>query len=68
MLFFETSAKTNYNIDEVFNESVKQISKKIEKNFYDLSSDISGIKVGMNNNQNTLSLNTSNKQKEKKCC
>ncbi len=68
MLFFETSAKTNYNIDEVFNESVKQISKKIEKNYYDLSSDISGIKVGMNNNQNTLSLNTSVKQKDKKCC
>ncbi len=40
MLFFECSAKTGYNIEEVFTESAKEISKKISNNYYDLSNDV----------------------------
>jgi hypothetical protein len=72
MLFFETSAKTDYNIDEVFNDSVKEIAKKIEKGYYDLSNDVSGIKLGMSlgTNSNNLNLNTTKPKSEKKggCC
>jgi hypothetical protein len=71
MLFFETSAKTSYNIDNVFNTSVKEISKKIDNGYYDLSADTCGIKVGMNNSTNTSSIQL-DKKKEKKntknCC
>jgi hypothetical protein len=52
----------------VFNESVKQIANRIEKNYYDLSSDISGIKLGMINNPKMVSLDNKIKTKEKKCC
>ena len=40
MLFFETSAKTAHNIDECFTESAKNISKKINEEFYDLTNEV----------------------------
>ena len=47
MLFFETSAKTNYNIDEViiqfneaFNSSANEVAKRIKQNYYDLSNEV----------------------------
>ena len=40
MLFFETSAKTNYNITEVFTSSINEIHKNIENGTYDLNSDV----------------------------
>ena len=36
MLFYECSAKTGYNIEEVFLETAKIIRKKINEGFYDL--------------------------------
>ena len=40
MLFFETSAKTNHNIDQVFTESAKEIKKRINDGCYDLSNEV----------------------------
>ena len=37
MLFFETSAKTGKNIEEIFIKSSNEIAKKIESGFYDLT-------------------------------
>lgn len=40
MKFFETSAKENFNINEVFNTSAQDIASKIDKNYYDISSEV----------------------------
>ena len=72
MLFFETSAKTSYNIEEVFSASAKEIAKKIDNNFYDLTSDMCGVKQGMTNTTGLLKLDKDfNKGEDKKksgCC
>ena len=71
MLFLETSAKTGQNINEVFLNSCKEISKKIESGFYDLNRDTCGIKVGFNNQESIILDSNIIKQKEKKrsmCC
>jgi hypothetical protein len=70
MLFFETSAKTSYNIEELFYTSAKEISKKIETGYYDLSTDTCGIKQGMSaGTGTTLRLEEKSKHdKEKKGC
>ena len=58
MLFFETSAKTGENIENVFLTSAQKIADNIENGLYDLSNDSCGIKMGFNNNNNiTLNKN-----------
>ena len=51
-LFFESSAKDGTNVQEIFENSAKEIAKKIEQGFYDLESE-SGIKKGINRNPNS---------------
>ena len=46
MLFFETSAKTGKNVEELFKQSVKVIDQKIKENYYDLENDSCGIRKG----------------------
>jgi hypothetical protein len=40
MLFFETSAKSGHNIENVFTETAKIINSKIEQDYYDLASQV----------------------------
>ena len=71
MLFYETSAKTGKNINEVFMNSCSEIAKKINNGFYDLNRDTCGIKVGFNNQESiVLDENINKRPKEKKslCC
>ena len=46
MKFYETSAKTGENVNDIFNDSVEEIAKKIDQNYYDLENDTCGIKQG----------------------
>ena len=67
MLFFETSAKTGKNVEEVFKESVKIIAQKIKENYYDLENQSCGIKKG--NEENIVLGNSGkNSNEEKWCC
>jgi hypothetical protein len=60
---------TSHNIEEAFYTSAKEISKKIESGYYDLTSDTCGIKLGMNSNagKHILKLEK-NKSSPSKCC
>jgi len=69
MLFFETSAKTGKNIEEIFLKSSMEIAKKIDSGFYDLSNDSCGIKQGAGNGSITLNRNNNgNEQAGGYCC
>ncbi|CAE7724377.1 YPTV4 [Symbiodinium sp. KB8] len=47
LIFRETSAKTAQNVEEAFIQTARKIYENIQNNVYDLSSESSGIKVGM---------------------
>ena len=80
MKFYECSAKTGINVDNIFIDTATEISEAIDKGEYDLLSDTSGIKMGIGarelKNQHkklVLNHNQSNKSnkdsaKAKKCC
>jgi MFS family permease len=76
--FYEASAKTGKNVDEIFYNTAAEIARKIEENFYDFEEDC-GIKQGPNrtnkenikNSQTTgggVQLNGGKTEKKKKCC
>ena len=74
--FYETSAKTGTNINEIFFNSAEEIVKKMEQNYYDLEEDC-GIKLNINrqnkNKKNTqtgggLQLGSGKEHSKKKCC
>ena len=44
MKFYETSAKTGENVNDIFYDSVDEIAKRLDQNYYDLEKDKCGIK------------------------
>ena len=51
MKFYETSAKTGENVNEIFYDSVDEIAKRLDQNYYDLENEPCGISQG-NKKQN----------------
>ena len=47
LIFLETSAKTAANVEEAFVRTAAKIHDNIVKNLYDIRSDSSGIKLGV---------------------
>ena len=50
MLFYETSALTGDNINKLFEDSIRHITDKIKRNYYDLGTEECGIKIEYNKN------------------
>ena len=46
MKFYETSAKTGENVNDIFYNAVNEIAKKIDQNYYDIENEPCGIRPG----------------------
>jgi len=79
MVFFETSAKSGKNIEDIFLEICKTISKKIDEGKYDFSDPSCGVNLSqredemqINKNLNfvgkKMDINDENNIQKKKCC
>ena len=76
IIFGETSAKSGDGIDDIFLKSAKEIIKKMNDNYYDLSSEICGIKKGnvkrnsvkSDKSGNKIELQNGKDNKDKKAC
>ena len=56
MAFFESSALTGYNIDEIFYDSCRIINERIEKNVYDINDASNGIKIGIIQDKDNMAI------------
>jgi len=70
MMFFETSAKTGVNVDEIFSQTANEIGKKIDQGYYDLDNDTCGIKKGINRSNQEIHLggDQNNRGNSPGCC
>ena len=75
MMFFETSAKSGKNVDDIFYRSAETIAKRIEENFYDLENESCGIKPGIMKKKQEVNIDSgkfmdksNNNNKKKDCC
>ena len=46
LVFLETSAKTAMNVEEAFNDTARDILKKIDEGVINVTNEVHGVKVG----------------------
>lgn len=69
LIFLETSAKSDENVEEAFNNTAKIIHQKIEKGIIDVTNEMNGVKVGNVPTQGTNLVDNKGQQENKsKCC
>ena len=68
LLFFETSAKTGSNVNEVFENSLQEIARRIDSNYYNFEDETCGIKVSRERRNKPLSKEVLKAPKEKSSC
>ena len=72
MLYFETSAKTGKGVDELFKKSAAKIKDNIENNYYDLTNETCGVKIGNllydDQIKKNKKLQKGDVEKKKNCC
>ena len=66
--FYETSAKTGDNVDNIFFNSANEIAKKIDIGYYDLENEACGIKIGINRLHLQKKNLENNKENKNNCC
>lgn len=67
LLFLETSAKDNLNVDSAFTKTAEKIYDKVKAGDFDLSSERHGVKVGATANTISL-LDDADKETKPGCC
>ena len=74
MIFLEVSAKTGFNIKEIFEQSARVVYQNIQNNIYDLSSPMDGIRLSSQEvlpgaiKLNSQDAKEKNKNKNGHCC
>jgi len=72
MLYFETSAKTGKGVDDLFKKSAAKIKDNIENNYYDLTNETCGVKIGNllydDQIKKNKKLQKGDVEKKKNCC
>ena len=68
LLFYETSAKSGLNVNEVFNSSLQEIARRIDSNFYNLEDESCGIKISKERANKTLKKEKLEAPKQKSGC
>ena len=70
MLFYETSAKSGDNIENMFYESAEIIANKINEGYYDLDRENCGIKMGFYPSEKIVlkDIKSNTEDNKKSCC
>jgi Ras-related protein Rab-2A len=66
MLFMETSAKTGFNIDNLFYTTSKAVLDKINAGEFELSDESSGVKLGRKGSSHRILI--ADERMRKRCC
>ena len=68
LLFMETSAKSGDKVNDVFKNSLEEIARRIDSNYYNLKDETCGIRHFSDTDSSTKKISSNKNVKKKKCC